>query len=105
MELDDTVCYCFHITKRKIFNYLRVHRLRRASQLADCGGAGTGCGWCIPYLKRYFEQYQQGQIAAADPWQAADYERAREEYLQSGKTQRREVKEVPPSSADQNQSP
>ena len=24
MELDDTICYCFHISKRKIVNFIRV---------------------------------------------------------------------------------
>ena len=44
MELDDTVCYCFHISKRKVLNFIRLHRPRVASQIAECGGAGTGCG-------------------------------------------------------------
>ena len=27
-----------------------------ASQLSECGGAGTGCGWCIPFLKQIHQQ-------------------------------------------------
>lgn len=81
MELDDTLCYCFHVTKRKIVNYIRIHQPRRASQLADCGSAGTGCGWCVPYLKRCFEQ---GAAAAHEP-AAADYAQQRAEYIRSGK--------------------
>lgn len=23
--------------------------------MSDCYGAGTGCGWCIPFLERIFE--------------------------------------------------
>lgn len=67
MQLDDELCLCFHVTKRKVLNYLRVERPRRAAQLSDCFGAGTGCGWCRPYLKRLFEAAQAG----ADPRQAA----------------------------------
>ena len=37
LNLDDTICYCFHISKRKIVNYLRIHKPRRASQLSNCG--------------------------------------------------------------------
>ncbi|MEX0726291.1 MAG: (2Fe-2S)-binding protein, partial [Planctomycetaceae bacterium] len=66
MQLDDKVCYCFHISKRKIVNHLRIYQPRRVSQLSECGGAGTGCGWCIPFLKKYFEQWQRGEVADAD---------------------------------------
>ncbi|MEC8508376.1 MAG: (2Fe-2S)-binding protein, partial [Planctomycetota bacterium] len=50
MELDDKLCLCFHVTKRKVVNFLKVNRVRRASQLSECYGAGTGCGWCRPFL-------------------------------------------------------
>jgi len=83
VELDDTLCYCFHITQRKIRNYIRIHRLRRASQVAECGGAGTGCGWCIPYLKRCFEQ-QTGHTGTAEI-SAAEYAKQRAAYIRSGK--------------------
>ena len=45
MELDDEVCLCFHVTKRKLLSFLRVEQPRRAGQLSECFGAGTGCGW------------------------------------------------------------
>lgn len=83
MELDETLCYCFHISQRKILNYIRVHRLRRASQLAECGGAGTGCGWCIPYLKRCFEQQTGTSIASEIT--ADDYAQQRAAYIRAGK--------------------
>ena len=56
MEIDDKICYCFHVSKRKIINYLIRHEPRVPSQLSECSGAGTGCGWCIPYLKKYFKE-------------------------------------------------
>ena len=42
MDLDAKVCYCFHVTGRKLLNFLRVEQPRVASQLSQCGGAGTG---------------------------------------------------------------
>ncbi len=84
MEHDDTICYCFHITKRKILNFIRVHRPRRASQISECGGAGTGCGWCVSYLKRYFAESQGDLAAESDIASAAEYARQRAEYIKAG---------------------
>jgi bacterioferritin-associated ferredoxin len=55
MQPDDELCLCFHVTQRKVVNYLRIERPRSVSQLADCYGAGTGCGWCRPFLKKLFD--------------------------------------------------
>ena len=30
MELDDELCLCFHVTKRKVVNYIRVEKPKRA---------------------------------------------------------------------------
>jgi bacterioferritin-associated ferredoxin len=85
MQLDDEVCLCFHVSKRKILNHLRVHRPRVPSQLSGCAGAGTGCGWCIPFLKKYFEAAKLDQQAASDDVSAQDYARGRGRYLREGK--------------------
>lgn len=89
MELDDTICYCFHISKRKIINYLRIHQPRRASQLSNCGGAGTGCGWCVPFLKRYFAEASGSTTGAEElPPEIAtpdDYAQQRADYIRAGK--------------------
>jgi NAD(P)H-nitrite reductase large subunit len=85
MGLDDELCLCFHVTKRKVLNYLRVHRPRVASQLAECGGAGTGCGWCVPFLKKLHRQSLAGEVAAEEEAAVGDYERARAEYIRAGK--------------------
>ncbi|HWL09733.1 MAG TPA: (2Fe-2S)-binding protein [Planctomicrobium sp.] len=85
MKPDELLCYCFHVSKRKVLNYLRVHRPRRASQLSECGGAGTGCGWCVPYLKKCFRQHVEG-IDSAEPELTADeYAAGRAEHIRSGK--------------------
>ncbi|MCA8986014.1 MAG: (2Fe-2S)-binding protein [Planctomycetaceae bacterium] len=86
MELDDQVCYCFHVSKRKILNYIRLHHPRRASQISECGGAGTGCGWCVPYLQRYFRESQQEQISEPE-LTPAEYEAKRAEYIKARKGQ------------------
>lgn len=56
MELDDEVCLCFHVSKRKILNFIRIHKPQRVGRLSECFGAGTGCGWCRKLLVRLFEQ-------------------------------------------------
>jgi NAD(P)H-nitrite reductase large subunit len=85
MDLDDELCLCFHVSKRKVINYLRVHRPKVASQLADCGGAGTGCGWCVPFLKKLHRQELAGTAESGYESTAADYARARAEYVRAGK--------------------
>jgi bacterioferritin-associated ferredoxin len=94
VQLDDELCLCFHVSKRKILNHLRVHQPRVPSQLSDCGGAGTGCGWCVPFLKRYFEDARRKgrETAEADRLSSEDYARARGAYLRAGRG-------VPPAGA------
>ncbi len=84
MELDDTICYCFHISKRKIFNFMRIHQLRRASQLSECGGAGSGCGWCVPFLKRYFAEEAEQAPRLEDALAPEEYARQRGNYIKAG---------------------
>lgn len=93
MQLDDTICYCFHISKRKIVNYVRIHKPRVASQISDCGGAGSGCGWCVPFLKKYF------QSVATDGAEGADDLLTPEEYARQRGAYIREGGGVPPSGA------
>ena len=83
MELDDTICYCFHVSKRKILNYIRIHRPRVPSQIAECNSAGTGCGWCVPFLKRYFRE-AQGDVPGAEEIAPDEYARQRGAYIRSG---------------------
>lgn len=84
MQPDDTICYCFHVSKRKILNFIRVHQPRRASQISECGGAGTGCGWCVPYLKRYFNESCGQSPADADTLTPAEYAQQRAAYIRAG---------------------
>lgn len=84
MELDDELCLCFHVSKRKVLNFLRVRRPRVASQLSECGGAGTGCGWCVPFLKKLHWQATDVASAGTEP-SLGDYARARAAYIRAGK--------------------
>lgn len=85
MDLDGKVCYCFHVTQRKLLNFVRLEKPRVASQLSECGGAGTGCGWCIPFLKQLFHQAAQGGATDLEQLTPAEYERMRADYVRSGK--------------------
>jgi NAD(P)H-nitrite reductase large subunit len=85
MDLDHKVCYCFHVTKRKLLNFLRVERPRVASQLSQCGGAGTGCGWCISFLKQLHQQAVTGGLTELEELTPEEYERLRAAYVRAGK--------------------
>jgi NAD(P)H-nitrite reductase large subunit len=85
MDLDAKVCYCFHITRRKLRNFIRVEKPRVASQLSQCGGAGTGCGWCIPFLNQLFEQAGEAETTELAALTPAEYERRRATYIREGK--------------------
>lgn len=60
MSPDDEVCLCFHVTLRKVRGYLERENPRVASLISECLGAGTGCMWCVPFLKHLHAQHQQG---------------------------------------------
>lgn len=85
MDSDQKVCYCFHITRRKLVNFVRREHPRVPSQLSECGGAGTGCGWCIPFLKQIFQQETKGSANELDQLSAEEYARRRAEYIRAGK--------------------
>ncbi len=89
MTPDDKVCYCFHVSLRKLVNFARREQPRNASQLTECLQAGTGCGWCIPVLQRiHAEMATQHPPDAEDalsdlPDSAEAYEKARSKYIKS----------------------
>jgi bacterioferritin-associated ferredoxin len=84
MELDDELCLCFHVSKRKVINFIRVEKPSRPGQLSECFGAGTGCGWCRTYLRKLFDEAaDRPDHAVAEP-SAKDYARGRTQYVRSG---------------------
>ncbi len=84
MEPDDELCLCFHVTKRKVLNYLRLERPRRAGQLSECYGAGTGCGWCRRFLRQLFEQATHGDQQNLELPRANAYACGRTQYVRDG---------------------
>ena len=84
MQPDQELCLCFHVSRRKVENFLRIERPRAASQLAECYGAGTGCGWCRPYLAKLFAAAQGEPSAATDLPEAASYAAGRSDYVRRG---------------------
>jgi bacterioferritin-associated ferredoxin len=84
MQLDEELCLCFHVTRRKVENYIRIERPQRVAQLSDCYGAGTGCGYCRPYLARLFKQCQGEQIESEELPAAQQYADMRTSYVHEG---------------------
>lgn len=83
MNLDDPVCLCFRVSRRKLLNYLRRERPQVASQLSQCGGAGTGCGWCVPFLTQLFA-HTAGRVEL-DTLSAEEYARGRADHIRGGR--------------------
>lgn len=79
---------CFHVSRRKIENFLRIEQPKRPGQLSECFGAGTGCGWCRRYLTMLFEAHQSeimGGSAANVSIPAVDsYQQMRQAYREAG---------------------
>lgn len=72
MQLDDEICYCYHVSMRKLMNFSRRERPARPSLMTGCLGAGTGCGWCIPFLIRIAEDPDAFGIDDLTPEQYAE---------------------------------
>lgn len=61
MDPDDQVCLCYRVSLRKIRTFLNREDPPVASLVSECLDAGTGCGWCVPFLKHLHSQHQSGQ--------------------------------------------
>lgn len=78
---DDDLCVCFHVPAHKIVRFIRRTRPRYPSQCSECGGAGTGCGWCIPFIEKIFERMADGEDDPATRMGGDEYRARRIEYL------------------------
>lgn len=83
MERDDVVCLCYRVSLRKIEAFLERTRPTVPSQLSECLNAGTGCQWCVPFLKRLHQQWQRGE-AVDLPVAPEEYARRRATYHRVG---------------------
>ena len=54
-----SVCV-FVSVSASLVTYMNREKPVVPSQLADCLGAGTGCQWCVPFLKKLHSQWQRG---------------------------------------------
>lgn len=61
MNPDDEVCLCFHVSLRKIRTFLARENPPVASLISECLSAGTGCQWCVPFLKHLHAQHAKGE--------------------------------------------
>jgi len=72
MNPDDEICYCYHVSQRKLLNFARRTKPQRPSQMTECLGAGTGCGWCIPFLTKIAENPERFAIEGISPEEYAE---------------------------------
>ena len=64
LQDDDEICFCFHVSLRKIRSFCRVEKPKVASLISECLSAGTGCGWCRPMLRKIHQQ----ECKVEEPW-------------------------------------
>jgi len=83
MDPDDHVCLCFRVSMRKLSNFVKRERPVVASQLSECLGAGTGCQWCVPFLRKIHAQWQRGEEPDL-PIAPAEYAARRAQYRAEG---------------------
>ncbi len=62
MDPDDQVCLCYRVSLRKIRAYLARENPPVASLISECLDAGTGCGWCVPFLKHLHAEHAAGRV-------------------------------------------
>jgi bacterioferritin-associated ferredoxin len=55
MKADDELCFCFHVSWRKVIRFIERNRVSKPSQVSECHGAGTGCGWCRRQITRLLD--------------------------------------------------
>ncbi len=81
MEADDRICYCYDVSLRKLVNFARREQPQRASRMSECLGAGTGCGWCIPFLIKIARDPDGFELEGMTP---GEYAALRDRYRRTG---------------------
>jgi bacterioferritin-associated ferredoxin len=78
-HVEDELCVCFHVSRAKVIRYVRRERPKVASLISQCLSAGTGCGWCVPFLTKIHEDVLAGR--EPEPMMSREeYLRRRDEY-------------------------
>lgn len=75
----DEICICFRVSRDKVIRYIRRERPRVVSLVSQCLSAGTGCGWCIPFLEQLHEDIMAGR-EPGPPMTRDEYLARRAEY-------------------------
>jgi bacterioferritin-associated ferredoxin len=83
MNEDDHVCLCFRVSLRKIRTFLNTQQPSVPSQISECLNAGTGCQWCVPFLKKLHAQWEAGEEPDL-PISPESYAARRKSYHQTG---------------------
>lgn len=100
MKPDDELCLCFHVSLRKVVNWIRINQPRRPGQISECYGAGTGCGWCRIRLEALHSRFVDSTEDAADGAEFGltddlfpetdEYGSLRKDWIQAGKSAKKE---------------
>lgn len=99
MNPDDEVCLCFHVSLRKVRTFLSRDNPPVASLISECLGAGTGCQWCVPFLKHLHACHVEGKPVdlKVSPEQ---YAKSRLSYRSTQQRDQRVVEEATGGDAD-----
>ena len=100
MHQDDEVCLCFHVSLRKIRAYMARENPPVASLISECLSAGTGCQWCVPFLKHLHACHQQGKEPDLNV-SPEEYMRTRLDYHKTKVRDEGVVKQATASTTDQ----
>jgi NAD(P)H-nitrite reductase large subunit len=84
MDPDDDVCLCFHVSQRKIVNFCKREKPPFASLISECLSAGTGCLWCVPFIKKLHAQVMAGVAEPDLPVSPEEYAARRAKYRETG---------------------
>ncbi len=80
MDPDDRICYCYTVSMRKLVHFARRTKPSKPSQMSECLGAGTGCGWCIPFLIKIANDPDAFMVDGMTP---DEYAQARSQYIKT----------------------
>lgn len=87
------MCLCYRVSLRKIRAYLARENPPVASLISECLDAGTGCGWCVPFLEHLHDQHTRG-VEPDLKISPQKYAEARTGYKQSGERDKGVVAEA-----------
>ena len=62
-------------------NFARRERPDPVSRMSECLGAGTGCGWCIPFLIKIAQDPDGFELEGMTP---GEYAALRDQYRRTG---------------------